>query len=396
MTANTSHPTALHLNWGTIGFTLCLLIPSTEVVQKYFGNAGLVIYLLVASLGVWVGYKTILARLAPRITDRQVFWMTVITFLILLAALLVLYPIANSGSWGGGSDNDEAVNLATTELLKGHYPYHVKTYLGQVPSIMPGALVLAVPFVLLGNGTYQSFFWLFAFLLGMSSYLKDRRQALWLLWVMLVLSPIVLQQYVTGSDLLANSIYVLLFIIWMVEAVAREGLSAWKKTLLAVLLGVGLASRSNFLLLVPLVFSALVRRAGWKSAIRYSAITCLTLGLLIIPFYMYDPQGFYPLQTNDRLRELGIILPVATAIISLVLTTLQANSSLPGLLRNCAIVMAFPILSMMVYRSFISGYPDLDFAHYGLPFLFLGTAAFFPLLNKVNPTAKANPPIAAV
>jgi hypothetical protein len=385
---NTFPRPALHSNWPIIGFILCLVIPSTEVVQKYLGSAGVVIYILGASLAMWIGYKYIDKRLASKVTNKQVLWITAITFLVLLAALLIIYPIANSGLLGGGSDNDEAVNLATTELLHLHYPYHVSTYLGQSPSVMPGALVLAAPFVLLGTSAYQSLFWLFAFLLTMNSYLKDRRLALWLLWVLLALSPGILQQYVTGSDLLANSLYVLLFIMWLVNAVTQKGLSGWQKSGLAVLLGIGLASRATFLLLLPLVFSALVQSAGWKSAAKYALITCLTLGLMIIPFYLYDPQGFYPLQTNDRLDQLRIVLPVVSAILALIFSVLPGNSSLPVLLRNCAIVMAFPVLGILIYRSIISGSLNLDYAHYGLGFLFFGAVALWPFRKaeqKIDP-----------
>jgi hypothetical protein len=57
---------------------------------------------------------------------------------------------------------------------------------------LPGALLLAVPFVLLGNSAHQNLFWLFAFLFSLNSYLKDRRLALLLLWVILALAPVVL------------------------------------------------------------------------------------------------------------------------------------------------------------------------------------------------------------
>lgn len=385
---------ALRLYWSVIGFTLSLVIPSTAVLQKYLGIIGVVVYIIIASLVLLLGHKFVFTGLASRITDKQVLWITAATFLILLATFWVVYPLANSGLFGKGSDRDEALNIATRELLKGHYPYHAKTYLGNPISPLPGSLVLAVPFVLLGNSAYQNLFWLFAFLFTMNSYLKDRRLPLFLLWVTITLSPIVLQEYVTGGDFLANSIYVLLFIMWMVNAIPQDGLSGWRKSLLAVLLGVGLASRGNFALLLPLVFSALVQSAGWKSATKYIALTCLTLGMMTIPFYLYDPQGFSPLHTANKLAQFqtilpfaGIVVPIASGIIALILSTHHTNGYLPVLLRNCAIVLAFPVLSGTVLQSINTGNPDFSFAGFGLSFLFFGAVAFSPMLYGNNRSA---------
>jgi hypothetical protein len=383
---NPSHLPILHFIWPVIIFAFSLLIPSTETLEKYFGLLGVVSYFIIASLLLLFGFGYFFRRLVSRITDKLLLWLTGFSFLILLVAFIIIYPIANSGVFGGGSDNDEALNLATTELLKGHYPYHIQTYLQMTPSILPGALILAIPFVLLGNGAYQCLFWFFAFLLTMNSYLKDRRQALLLLWVIIALSPVIMQQYVTGSDLLAESIYVLLSIMWMVNTVPQEGKKGWIKILLAVLLGLGLASRANFLLLVPLVCSALVQKAGWKTATKYMAVTCLTLGLMTIPFYLYDPQGFFPLHTNERLQQLQIILPALSGLLVFLLSFLRANSYLPGLLRNCAVVMAFPVLTMIIYQSIMLGNPTFGYGHYGLAFLFFGVVASAPMVFSISGT----------
>jgi hypothetical protein len=316
---------------------------------------------------------------------------TAATFLLLLVIFFVVYPIANSGILGVGSDRDEALNIATTELLKGHYPYYSRTYVGNLISPLPGSLVLAVPFVLLGNSAYQNLFWLFAFLLTMNSYLKNRRLALLLLGVIITLSPIVLREYVTGGDLLANSIYPLLFIMWMVNSIPKDGVTNWRKSMLAVLLGVGFASRANFVLLLPLVFSALAQGAGWKSATKYISITCLTFALMTIPFYLYDPQGFSPLHTSSMLGRFqtilpfaGIIVPVASGIIALVLSVFNKNGYLPILLRNCTVVLFIPVLSGTILQSIRNGGPDFDFTTFGICFLFFGAAAFWPKVYSNN------------
>lgn len=380
----------LRLNWPLVGFALSVFIPSTAVVQKYLGSTGAGVYFTFASLTLWIGHRYVFTRFLSKVTKKQTLWLIAVTFLILVIGFSVVYPFANSGIVGGGSDRDEALNIAAMELLKGHYPYYLKTYLGNLVSPLPGALLLAIPFVLLGNSAYQNFFWLVAFFFAMKSYLKDVRLALLLQWVLIALSPVILNEFVTGGDLLSNSLYVLLFVMWIVSSpISEPGHSIWKKIYPAILLGVGLSSRANFVLLLPLVFSFLLQGAGWKSAIKYIGITCVTFCMITIPFYVYDPQGFSPLHTVSKLSQFqsvipfaGFAIPFATAIIALILSFQRMNHNV--FFRNCAIVQAFPVLCGILLSSVKTERLDLHFAGFGLIFLFFGAAAFWPMLMKTR------------
>jgi hypothetical protein len=110
-----------------VGFALSLLIPSTAVLQKYLGLAGAAVCVAIASVVLWIGRRYVLARFASTVSNKQVLWLTAATFLLLLSVFCVVYPLAKSGIFGKGSDRNEALNLATTEFLKGRYPYYPKT-----------------------------------------------------------------------------------------------------------------------------------------------------------------------------------------------------------------------------------------------------------------------------
>lgn len=305
--------------------------------------------------------------------------------MVALFAFAVVYPIANSGIVGGGSDGDEALNIATRELLHGRYPYYPMTYLGNPISPLPGEILLAVPFVLLGNSAYQNFFWLVIFIVAMRSYLKNWRQTLLLIWIVFVLSPIVPYQFLIGSDYISNGLFVLVFSMWMVTSISTPDQSRWKKVLPAILLGVGLSSRANFILILPLLFSALVQRAGWRTATVYIAITSITFVVVTLPFYLYDPQGFSPLHTANKLGQFeslipsaGFVIPLVTGAIALILAFFQpSNLDLGILLRNCTVVLAFPILCGIVLATIKSGELDFGFATFGTLFLFFGAGAFW-------------------
>lgn len=376
------------VNWPLIGFILSLLIPSTAVVQKYFGIKGVVAYLVVASLIIIIGYKFAISKIVRFMTDKRLLWLVVAVFLILLVLFIIIYPIANSGLLGRGSDRDEALNIATSELLKGHYPYYLKTYFGNPITPMPGSLVLAVPFVLIGNSAYQNLFWLFAFLFTINYLFKNKQYGFIVFFILLSLALCVMQEFVTGGDLLANSIYVLVFIAWAVIIISNKEKAFWIKIILAILLGISLSSRSNFILLMPLVFSAYVRKVGWKPAFMYMAITGLTLLLITVPFYLYDPQGFSPLHTYNKLNQFqdimpnaGLIIPLISGVIGLGLSFAK-NNNLSTLLTNCTIVLAVPVIFGIVLQSIMIGSVDFSFAGYGLPLVFFGSAAFFLILNE--------------
>jgi len=384
-----NHPTRLPLHpiSALLGSTLLLTLPSAQLLTKYLGFAGSVVFLVIVMVSLAIVYRCVLVRFSP--TDTQVLWLTTATFLVLLTLFLVLYPLANTNVPGKGSDRDEALNAATSELLQGRYPYYPKIYSGNPITPLPGSLLLAIPFVLLGNSAYQNFFWLFAFLLTMNVYLKDKRLALLSLWVLLAFSPVVLHEIVTGGDLLANSIYVPLFVIWMVRAASRHSTSRLGRISLATLLGIGMASRANFLLILPLVFSALVRAGGWQSAVRQMMITGLTFGLLTVPFYLHDPSGFSPLHTANQLSQFEAKLPYASAIIpafasivALGLSFHHTNGSAQGLARNCAVVLALPVLGVTILKSIMAGYPWLAWTSLGLSFLFFGAVALSPMSTQ--------------
>lgn len=52
-------------------------------------------------------------------------------------------------------------------LVRGHYPYHAVTYLGNEITHLPGSLLLALPFVLVWTSALQNLFWLPALFLAL-------------------------------------------------------------------------------------------------------------------------------------------------------------------------------------------------------------------------------------
>jgi len=396
------NPHAANRNWAVSGLALSLLTPSLAVFHKYLGTIGVVTYVVVAILGLisLIKYQSELAHLASKFSVKHVYLLAALTFFTTYVAFAAIYPIADSGVVGGGSDGDDALNIGTTQLLQGHYPYYYETYLRYPVVNLPGALVLAIPFVLLGNSAYQNLLLLPIFFAVMVSYLKDARAALGLLWTILVLSPIVLFLVITGSDHVSNSLYVFLLIFWLITSVSQVNSNqGWQRIFSAILLGIGFSIRANFVLLLPLVFSAMRKNAGWQSAIKHTAITCFAFTLVTLPFFLYDPQGFAPLRTADTLGQFehlipwaGIAIPLLTGILAIVLAFFQtSHRNFDVLLRNCAIVLALPVFCSVVLSSIEARAIDLQFASYGVFYVFFGAVAFWPRLIDLSKSQESMP-----
>ena len=377
--------------WPVAGLAISVVLPSAAIVDKFSGTPATVCYLLLATLLVGRWHTEIVVVVAGWST-RRVQWAGCLTLVGLLALYAVVNPRANAGVWGPGSDRDEALNAATGELLAGRYPYHVQTYLQNPSGTLPGALLLAVPFKLAGDASYQNVFWLSTLLLVGGAVIRESGRALVLFWTLIVFSPEVLHEYVVGGDLLANAIYVPVAVIWLVSAFG-DGRRLGTVLLPAVFLGITLASRANFLLLAPLVLVALARRGGTTPAVKVMAVTSLTVVVLIAPYYLYAPDVFSPFRTANKFYQLdhvlpfaGLILPALSGLVAVALACSRSSGQLPELLQRCAVTLAVPIVLATLLEIAGPGSTAFTFTSYGLSAVFFGGAGYFPALVPATRT----------
>jgi hypothetical protein len=327
------------------------------IVHKYLGWEAAVAYPIVVAAVVALN-----PRLPAHLPDRTLFRLALITFLLVVIAFVVVYPIANTNEAGRGSDDDNTLNLGASALLAGRFPYSQTTYLGNPLHHFAGAFVLAAPFVLLGTSALQNLFWVPMFFLAVRAETKDSRRALELAWLVLALSPAVMHDIVTGTGYASNAIYVALGLWWLVRTPWPDiGAIAW---------GVALASRANFLFLVPLAFGWLRQHVGLRAAVRAMVVTCLTVALLTVPFYVHDPRNFGPLDAASRLIRFDTLLPHLGIALAATIAVLSVACSLTAmdaaaLFRNCALVQAFPVVAGIVLSSVQDRQLNLSYARYG-------------------------------
>jgi hypothetical protein len=341
---------------GGVCLWLVLVFPSSFVVHKYLGWVGTIAYAVVVAVIV-----ALRPRVSRHLSTRSLAWLVLLMSVLITIAFLVIYPIANTHTAGTGSDDDDALNVGARALLAGGFPYSRTTYLGNALHHLPGAFVLAIPFVMLGTSALQNFCWLPLFFVAVKVE-ADSRTALELALLVLALSPDVLHEVVTGTGYVSNAISALLGLWWLVRTTHRAAAAiAW---------GLTLASRANFLFLVPLAFGHLHQRAGWRTACRALALTCGTAAALTLPFYIYDPRHFGPLEGANRLLVFNLLLPhlgvaliVLMAVLAIALSFTRMDRA--ALFRNCMLVQAFPVIAGVVLAAVRDRHVNLVYARYG-------------------------------
>lgn len=381
----------VHWSPALAGLVAALWLGSAGSAQQLIGTWAAGVYLVVLAVAVPLGLRWGVPAARRAISPRQAIWLAIGTLVLLLVAFAILYPIFNSGAhFSGGSDRDDDVTVATTRLLHLDYPYHAQTYLGNPISHLPGSYLLAIPFVAIGNGALQNFFWLAVLFVFLGRYLRDWRLALLLEWMLLFASPAVLRELMTGGDLISNNIYVLVLAAGLILLARADGRSR-ERAAVAALLGLALSSRANFILIVPFVLLALVHAEGWRAAARDMTIAGMTFLVVTLPFYLYDPGGFSPIDAEAKLKQYEVVLPgaetillTAGAMLTAGLAWLSPVRSELAVLRNTAIVQAFFVVSSMILASIALDRISfgLSFVGYGLNILFFASVAVWPGLTE--------------
>lgn len=360
---------------------LLLAFISSGFVQKYLGTAGLLGYtlILVACL-LGIGRASILIE--TFVNRREL--ATITWFVIALGtAFLSLHPFEDSRGPGKSSDRDEGLEIAVHRLLDGENPYYPQNEVAGPLSLLPGAILLSVPFVLTGYVGLQNVFWMGMFLWVAARHFRSTSPGLTGLAFTLILSPSVLYEFVSGGDMIANGCYVACALVLAWEFWSRPGLPVLSAIGSALFLATALASRANFILLAPVFGAFIWKAAGIRRAISAGMVIAVIYLAIVLPFYLVDPQAFTPLMSRHKLAFAAGVIPWADkAMIGATTLTCLGFSiwiltakNPPGtsmLFRICTFVTLTPMLCAVTVASWIHGSPDFRFMHdrFGLMYLY--------------------------
>jgi hypothetical protein len=369
-----------------------MTILSMQVVHRLVGWAGVAVYAVAAT-----GWAVVLAPRLARWLDaqgRQIRIVAASVGLAVVASLLAVgYPLSRSGRFGQGSDRADALNIAATRLLEGLYPYDAVTYLGGKITPLPGAVLLAVPFVwAFGTVVVQNLALAGALLWALRETAPSSGSALTAWATVMVLIPETLREFVTGGDLFVSAILPLVALALVCRAAARG--ATMTLVAAAALLGFSVCTRPHMMLLPVLAVGWMWGRRGGGTAAIVAGTSAATFLVVALPFYLADPAGFSPLHvagktTGETTVTTALVLQaaVAAAVVAGAAWWLSRRS-FQALLTSSAVVLAAPAVLSIVNVAAGGGGIDVGLVGFAAPAAVFVVAAWQMSLHPSGATRR--------
>ena len=385
-------------------FCCFLAIPSLAMIERFMQVVSASVPVSLRAwlvLAVQLGYLSVLLFASSQLFTRIRYlrfgrWTVMVAWLLLMMLFLAVYPVADSGRLGFYSDRDEAIDVAVRQLVMGDYPYRCRAVSGVHDGCpdsgnpiapLPGALVLSAPFVLTwGGSAIQSFFWLAVFYFASRQYTCDERLTSLHVLSLIIFSPVLIAEILTGGDLIANTLAVTSLVLLALRA---RTFVSW--LVLGCLLGVALSWRAHFLLMaVPLAAYHLKKGEFWK-LLAIGVAAAFSFAAATIPLWYADPSAFSPFQVQQRFDEFSHLLPHGNIVVVVLTAFLGAVLGWRAqtdheLLVACGVTLILPFLIAITLNSINLGRPTfLFFGWYAMSSLFIGSlGAFMMAANRVD------------
>ena len=312
-------------------------------------------------------------------------------WLVLTITYLVLYPISQRHVVGVGSDSEDALRVATGQLLHCHFPYYEKTYLGNPITPLPGALLLATPFYLLGRVSLQNPIWLAIFIVFCVRFFRARSTAVAFLLIFVVGSAIALDEFVVGTDYVTNVWYICALTYFSLQAYETRW-PEWQQLVLGLLFGLALSSRVVYAVFPVLMLAYLLQRGRIADALYRVAVPLAVAVAVTLPIYLYDRGHFSPLHVQEKLdflpageaRVLLLALPVLGMLTAC--AGFLVRLTIPRLYLTAGIAMGIILIPPAVLEC-LKDHLDWGLVGYGIAsFILIGLWAMSRFEESLNGT----------
>lgn len=366
---------------------LLVAFTSSGFIQKYGGDLGLAAYFVVVT-SAFIGLNRFRAKWSAALQPYALGLGLLVVF-GLVVAHLGLHQLEDGRGPGRSSDRDEGLEIAVSRLLGGENPYYPSHPEAGPLSLLPGAILLAIPFVVTGWVGLQNAFWVGVFLSMFRRSPTELTAASVFLACFFICSPSAQYEIVSGGDMIANGAYVVCFLIFATNIWSDHASRTRWKLVSSLLLGMGLASRANFILLLPLWSAFTWRVAGLRPAFASTTMVIFAYLACVVPFYFMDPEAFTPLKSREKIMFSGHALEWADeAILGLTLLASgfltmrvigsQETPNSVSFCRHATWIILAPMVLMVGLASVMAGHPDFRFMHdrFGLMLLFSAMIGF--------------------
>lgn len=379
---------------------LVIAFASAGIMQKYAGLAGLAAYTSSVLITLFLLRKY--REQLPALLTANPRTLGALLIAVLIGIFAILYPIENSRGLGKSSDRDQGLNLAAERLVHGEYPYYPKDDFAGPLSVLPGSILFATPFAILGNSAFQNFFWIASLLVVTARFLRDPSLSVILIGACIFLSPSAMHEFISGGDLLSNGIFV--------AVLGGLALDQWTKpvgkiswlVVATVFLGIALSSRPNFLFLLPLLCMLVWKTCGFPRAFLCAMAVFGTTCLVTLPFYTFNPDGFTPLIARAKIHIPGLswassavvtITAFASLALSLLLFFRKSNCILGTFFLGGTAILLCPMVTMVILISISKRNLDFSFMNdrFGVMYLPFALLAWGTFSRNQSPCASSLP-----
>ena len=367
-------------------------LTSAAPLWKYLSHTSAAAVIALGLLSIVLGMSW-LDRLNRQQRQSSIGWFLLL-FLVLTAAFAILYPISLKHVLNIGSDREDALRIELNAVHNDQYPYDARTFLGNPPTPLPGAMLLAAPFFALGHIAWQNFLWLALFFFFAVRFFRYRATALFYLAVFLLFAPGHLSDFTSGGDYLTNFFYIAIAVALFDRSL--EG-SFYLCIPTALFLGIALSSRIIYApVLIPLLALTLQRTSRSRTAALFLIVllaACAVTLPIVAPRPL--PHLLQQLQQNSvKLRYipatvhpqwtlplLAILLSCSAFFVRMNLPNLFLNFSIASFVMLAPFVITFALHSdRLRYVFFYLSISTLSFALWALS-QYERTAA--PRLRKI-------------
>jgi hypothetical protein len=336
------------------GIGLAWALTSVAPLWKYLSHSKAIIAIVLGLAGIALAMHY-LQRLNRSGSQIALAWFLLL-FLALTTAFAVLYPISLKHSSNSGSDREDALRIELNAVHHHQYPYSVRTFLGHLPTPLPGAMLLAAPFYAIGHTAWQNLLWIALFFVFTLRFFRFRATALVYLAAFLIFAPAQLSDLTSGGDYCINFFYVAIAVALFSHSLQQR---LYFSIPAALFLGMTLSSRAIFIfMLVPLVALALQRTNRFRTFFLIAVVlaACATITLPIFtPAPL--PHLFQQLQqTSTKLRFLPPALhaqwtlPALALLVSAVSFFVRMNLRRVFLIFSCSafVILAPPVFGLVL------------------------------------------------
>jgi hypothetical protein len=285
-----------------LGICAAWALTSAAPLLKYLSPAKAMGALALGSLAI-AAAMSCLRHLNLRPSKISIGWFLLL-FLALTTAFAILYPISLRHTLNVGSDREDALRIELLAVRHHQYPYDARTFLGNPPTPLPGAMLLAAPFFALGHIAWQNLLWLALFFLFAIRFFRYRPTALFYLAVFLLFAPAHLSDFSSGGDYLTNFFYIAIAVTLFSQSLNH---SLYASIPAALLLGVALSSRILYaVILIPLLSLTLQRSSRLRTALLFFLVLLSTCAVTL-PIFWRHPLSQLLLQLQQNAIKLRYI-----------------------------------------------------------------------------------------